>query len=330
MRRGRPAPHRAPPADALPRRARRRPRRGARAARRRARERARRSRSACSATPPRCCPSSLRRGVAGRRRHRPDERARSAERLRAGRADGRAGRGAARSRPRRVPAPRRRVGPHPRRRDPRAAGRRAPRRSTTATRCAASPQSHGDEDAFAYPGFVPAYIRPLFCEGKGPFRWVALSGDPADIHATDEAILDLFGDQEHIARWIALAQERVAFQGLPARICWLGYGERHLAGLRFNEMVASGELQGAGRHRPRPPRRGLGRLARARDRGDGRRHRRGRRLAAAQRAREHRVRRVVGVDPPRRRRRDGQVDPRRPGRASPTARTARPSASAAY
>jgi urocanate hydratase len=102
---------------------------------------------------------------------------------------------------------------------------------------------HGDKDAFEYPGFVPAYIRPLFCEGKGPFRWVALSGDPADIHATDDAILDLFGDQEHIARWISLAQERVQFQGLPARICWLGYGERHLAGLRFNEMVASGELR---------------------------------------------------------------------------------------
>jgi urocanate hydratase len=103
---------------------------------------------------------------------------------------------------------------------------------------------HGDADAFAYPGFVPAYIRPLFCEGKGPFRWVALSGDPADIHATDAAILDLFGDQEHVARWIRLAGERVHFQGLPARICWLGYGERHLAGLRFNEMVASGELKG--------------------------------------------------------------------------------------
>jgi urocanate hydratase len=101
---------------------------------------------------------------------------------------------------------------------------------------------HGDADAFAYPGFVPAYIRPLFCEGKGPFRWVALSGDPADIAATDAAILDLFGDQDHIARWIRLAGERVQFQGLPARICWLGYGERHLAGLRFNEMVASGEL----------------------------------------------------------------------------------------
>src|SRR4029079_150091 len=103
--------------------------------------------------------------------------------------------------------------------------------------------AHGDADAFAYPGFVPAYIRPLFCEGKGPFRWVALSGDPADIHATADAILELFGDQEHIARWIALARERVQFQGLPSRICWLGYGERHLAGLRFNEMVASGELR---------------------------------------------------------------------------------------
>jgi urocanate hydratase len=102
---------------------------------------------------------------------------------------------------------------------------------------------YGDAEAFAYPGFVPAYIRPLFCEGKGPFRWVALSGDPADIHATDRAILDLFGDQEHIARWIALASERVQFQGLPARICWLGYGERERAGARFNEMVASGELK---------------------------------------------------------------------------------------
>jgi urocanate hydratase len=103
---------------------------------------------------------------------------------------------------------------------------------------------NGDDDAFAYPGFVPAYIRPLFCEGKGPFRWVALSGDPDDIAATDAAILDLFGEQDHIRRWIELAQERVAFQGLPARICWLGYGERHLAGLRFNEMVAAGTVKG--------------------------------------------------------------------------------------
>jgi urocanate hydratase len=96
--------------------------------------------------------------------------------------------------------------------------------------------------AFDFPGFVPAYIRPLFCEGKGPFRWAALSGDPKDIAATDRAILDLFPQNESLARWIRLAEEKVHFQGLPARICWLGYGERHLAGMRFNEMVASGEL----------------------------------------------------------------------------------------
>ncbi len=97
--------------------------------------------------------------------------------------------------------------------------------------------------AFDFPGFVPAYIRPLFCEGKGPFRWAALSGDPADIAATDRAILDLFPSNESLARWMRLAGERVAFQGLPARICWLGYGERDKAGLRFNEMVASGALR---------------------------------------------------------------------------------------
>jgi urocanate hydratase len=100
----------------------------------------------------------------------------------------------------------------------------------------------GCERAFDFPGFVPAYIRPLFCEGRGPFRWAALSGDPADIAATDRAMLELFPENESLARWLKLAGERVAFQGLPARICWLGYGERHLAGLRFNEMVASGEL----------------------------------------------------------------------------------------
>jgi len=96
--------------------------------------------------------------------------------------------------------------------------------------------------AFDFPGFVPAYIRPLFCEGKGPFRWAALSGDPKDISATDQAILDLFPQNESLARWIRLAEEKVHFQGLPARICWLGYGERNLAGVRFNEMVANGEL----------------------------------------------------------------------------------------
>jgi len=103
---------------------------------------------------------------------------------------------------------------------------------------------HGAEGAFDYPGFVPAYIRPQFCRGRGPFRWVAISGDPEDIHRTDDAILDLFGDQEAVARWIRLARERIQFQGLPARICWLGYGERDRAGLRFNEMVRSGELRG--------------------------------------------------------------------------------------
>ena len=100
----------------------------------------------------------------------------------------------------------------------------------------------GFADAFAYPGFVPAYIRDLFCEGMGPFRWLALSGDPADIHATDRAITELFPDNAPLNRWIGMAQERVAWQGLPARICWLGYGERHEAGLRFNELVASGEV----------------------------------------------------------------------------------------
>jgi urocanate hydratase len=100
----------------------------------------------------------------------------------------------------------------------------------------------GFDRAFAFPGFVPAYIRPLFARGMGPFRWAALSGDPADIRATDEAVLSLFPDNAHLHRWIRAAQERVAYQGLPARICWLGYGERDKAGLRFNDMVASGAL----------------------------------------------------------------------------------------
>jgi urocanate hydratase len=103
-------------------------------------------------------------------------------------------------------------------------------------------QLAGYDRAFAFPGFVPAYIRPLFAEGKGPFRWAALSGDPADIAATDRAVLELFPENEPLARWIKLAGERVAFQGLPARICWLGYGERDKAGVRFNDMVARGEV----------------------------------------------------------------------------------------
>jgi len=101
----------------------------------------------------------------------------------------------------------------------------------------------GYDRAFEFPGFVPAYIRPLFCEGKGPFRWAALSGNPQDIYKTDKAIMDLFPDNDRLQKWIRAAGEKVAFQGLPARICWLGYGERDVAGLKFNEMVASGELE---------------------------------------------------------------------------------------
>ncbi|HEY8608919.1 MAG TPA: urocanate hydratase [Noviherbaspirillum sp.] len=104
-------------------------------------------------------------------------------------------------------------------------------------------QDAGEADAFAFPGFVPAYIRPMFCEGKGPFRWVALSGDPEDIYKTDAKIKALFPENRHVHRWLDMARERIAFQGLPARICWLGLGERHRAGLAFNEMVKNGELK---------------------------------------------------------------------------------------
>jgi urocanate hydratase len=100
----------------------------------------------------------------------------------------------------------------------------------------------GYERAFEFPGFVPAYLRPLFCEGKGPFRWVALSGDPRDIEVTDRAVLDLFRDNDRLQKWLRGARERISFQGLPARICWLGYGERDKAGLAFNDLVASGKI----------------------------------------------------------------------------------------
>jgi len=101
----------------------------------------------------------------------------------------------------------------------------------------------GVHNAFDFPGFVPAYIRPLFCEGKGPFRWVALSGDPEDIYRTDETVKELFPEDEHLQRWLRMAREKVPFQGLPARICWLGYGERARAGLAFNDLVARGIVQ---------------------------------------------------------------------------------------
>jgi len=106
----------------------------------------------------------------------------------------------------------------------------------------AGAKSAGLTRAFDFPGFVPAYIRPLFCEGKGPFRWAALSGDPKDIARTDRAVLELFPENESLARWIKMAQEKVHFQGLPARICWLGYGERDKAGVAFNDLVARGEI----------------------------------------------------------------------------------------
>ncbi len=171
----------------------------------------------------------------------------------------------------------------------------------------------GYDRAFDFPGFVPAYIRPQFEEGLGPFRWAALSGDPKDIEATDRAILELFPDNEHLRRWITMAEERVAYQGLPARICWLGYGERHRAGLKFNEMVASGELSAPiviGRDHL-----DSGSVASPyrETEADGRRLRRHRRLAAAERLGEHRVGRIVGVDPPRWRRRYGPLHPRGPG-----------------
>ena len=101
----------------------------------------------------------------------------------------------------------------------------------------------GVDDAFDYPGFVPAYIRPLFCRGVGPFRWVALSGDPEDIRKTDAKMKELFPQNKHLHRWLDMAEQRISYQGLPARICWIGLGERHLAGLAFNEMVKSGELK---------------------------------------------------------------------------------------
>jgi urocanate hydratase len=101
----------------------------------------------------------------------------------------------------------------------------------------------GARDAYAYPGFVPAYIRPLFCEGKGPFRWAALSGDPDDIRVTDEVVLDEIRGDAMLDRWMKLAKEKIAFQGLPARICWLGYGQRHRVGLRFNELVRTGKVK---------------------------------------------------------------------------------------
>ena len=132
---------------------------------------------------------------------------------------------------------------------------------------------YGVKDAFNFPGFVPAYIRPLFCEGKGPFRWVALSGDPQDIYRTDEVIMELFPEDAHLQRWLRLAREKVPFQGLPARICWLGYGERAKAGLAFNELVRQRRSQSPHCYWSRSPGCRIGGLAQPRDRGDAGWHR---------------------------------------------------------
>ena len=166
-------------------------------------------------------------------------------------------------------------------------------------------KEEGVADAFDFPGFVPAYIRPLFCRGIGPFRWAALSGDPEDIFRTDRKVKELLPENRHLHNWLDMAQERIKFQGLPARICWVGLGDRHRLGLAFNRHGGEGRAEGADRHRPRPPRFRLGRFAQPRDRSDAGRLRRGLRLAAPERAPELRLRRNLGLAASRRRRRHG-------------------------
>ena len=238
--------------------------------------------------------------------HRPDLRARPGQRLPAG-AAGRVEQwdASARATRRRVAAAARESMARHVRGDARVPARRAFRCSTTATTSARSRSTRASKNAFDFPGFVPAYIRPLFCRGIGPFRWVALSGDPEDIYRTDAKVKELIPDDAHLHRWLDMARERIQFQGLPARICWVGLGQRHRLGLAFNEMVRSGELKAPDRHRPRSPRLRLGREPEPRNRSDAGRLRRGLRLAAAQCAAEHRERRDLGVDPSRRRRRHG-------------------------
>ena len=291
----------APGGAPLPRRAGRRPGRRRSPAAKPRRASGGRCRSGWSATAPTCCRSCCAAGCAidivtdQTSAHDPlsylpeRRRRRRLARLRRGQARG-------------VHRPGAGVDGPARRGDGRVPGRAAPRCSTTATRSATRPARAATTGRSPSRGSCPAYIRPLFCEGKGPFRWAALSGDPADIAATDEAVLDLFPDDDHLQRWIRAAQERVAFQGLPARICWLGHGERDKAGLRFNEMVAVGRGVGADRHRPRPPRLRLGRLART-----GRPRRwptaptRSPTGRCSTRWSNGVVRRDLGVDPPRRR-----------------------------
>ena len=201
---------------------------------RRARQRRRRAARRCS-----------RRGVPDRHRHRPDLGARPALLPARGRRPSRTGHALRDKDPEGFTERARESMARHVRGDGRASRTPAPRSSTTATRSATRPARAATTGPSTSPASCPAYIRPLFCEGKGPFRWAALSGDPADIAATDQAILELFPDNERLHKWITMAGERVAFQGLPARICWLGYGERHRPALKFNEMVASRRAQGA-------------------------------------------------------------------------------------
>ena len=305
-------PHRDAPAHRLSRRAGARPRRGAGDHRARHGATRSRSRSALLGNAAEVLPELLRRGVRPDMRHRPDLRARSGERLSAERLDaGRMGeRAQQRSRRRRASG--------------QAVDGRARARDAGFPQAGVPTVDYGNnirqmaleegvDDAFDFPGFVPAYIRPLFCRGIGPFRWAALSGDPEDIYKTDAKVKELMPDNAHLHHWLDMARARIKFQGLPARICWVGLGDRHRLGLAFNEMVASGELKAPiviGRDHldsgsvasPQP-----------RDRGDARRLRRRLRLAAAQRAAQLRVGRHLGVDPSRRRRRHGLLAARRHG-----------------
>ena len=171
----------------------------------------------------------------------------------------------------------------------------------------------GVAHAFDFPGFVPEYIRPLFCRGIGPFRWVALSGDPEDIYKTDAKVKELIPDDPHLHHWLDMARSRIQFQGLPARICWVGLGQRHRLGLAFNDMVRSGELSAPDRDRPRSPGFRFRGQPESRDRGDAGWLGCGVRLAAAQCAAQHRQRRHLGVDSSRRRRRHGLFAARRRG-----------------
>ena len=208
-----------------------------------------------------------------------------------------------------------------RRGDGRLPGRRAPRSSTTATRSAARPSSPATSGRSPSPASSPPTSGRCSARARARSAGRRCPATPSDIAQDRQGDPRPLPGERVAARWIKMAGERVHFQGLPARICWLGYGERDKAGERFNDMVADGDARRAARHRPRPPRLRLGRLPVPRDRGHARRLRRDRRLAAAERHGQRRLRRLLGLDPPRRRRRHGPLHPRRARSPSPTARS---------